>query len=330
MAITVYRWDDTSAPSLTHGAGGIITVLDAVLVNGYGSKAALGWSKPFGTASNVTVYKQPVGTNQRYLRVDAATVGTYHAEARVSSYETMTDMNTGTGKVPTTYQNSNGFLKWVVTENSSAVSPYRWIVIGDTSWFYLITEIYTNNASNDPFGRSYGEATFHFYGDLLDVHGSDAYATCISSYTGYNTSTTSSYWYNNFIDNNITTSSGNQYSLFAHRPISQTGSGALLYRRGFHQLGSDGYGQEEYPNSRGELVSTPVMAYDFYQDGTSLPVERRGVLPSLRYPCHSSYDMYTAGIASLDTVSDGVDDYLIIWYADDYSPSWFPVLFQIT
>lgn len=42
MTVRVYRWDDASAPTLTGQLGSLITLLDAVLVNGYGSKTAAG------------------------------------------------------------------------------------------------------------------------------------------------------------------------------------------------------------------------------------------------------------------------------------------------
>ena len=39
MAVTVYRSTDTGAPALyTDSAGSLITILDACLVNGYGSQ----------------------------------------------------------------------------------------------------------------------------------------------------------------------------------------------------------------------------------------------------------------------------------------------------
>lgn len=59
MPVTVYRSDDVGAPTLTSADGGLITLLDAVLVNGYGAKAAAGWSKPF-SGTNQAIYRNSV------------------------------------------------------------------------------------------------------------------------------------------------------------------------------------------------------------------------------------------------------------------------------
>ncbi|MBQ4836036.1 hypothetical protein [Pseudoalteromonas luteoviolacea] len=51
-AVTLYRWDDESAPQLTSGTySEIIGVIEACLVTGYGSKQPLGWTKLFTEAT---------------------------------------------------------------------------------------------------------------------------------------------------------------------------------------------------------------------------------------------------------------------------------------
>jgi hypothetical protein len=54
----MYRWDDASAPTLTStDLNSIFDVLDACLVNGYGAKASLGWTKPFsGTGKAASLF----------------------------------------------------------------------------------------------------------------------------------------------------------------------------------------------------------------------------------------------------------------------------------
>lgn len=324
MAVTVYRWDDTSAPSLVHGAGGILTILDAVLVNGYGSKVALGWSKPFGTSSNVTVYKQPAGTQQRLLRVDAnGTAGNYYV-AHMSSFETMTDMNTGTGKIPTTGQRSDGYCRWAITYSTSPLSPYRWIIIGDTSWFFLIVEMYTTSTGNDPFQQNLAWTTAAFYGDVADAFGSDAYATALTAAT----LDTGTNYYNYLMSASFTTSAGTQNPLFLHRPIAQTGTGALVRLQNLPNSVPDAV---RYPNDRGKMFFSPYSLIDSYSDASALPAEYRGQPPALRIPWHSVTDLTNAGVSSLDTLSDGVDTYLFMWMKKQYnSGSMDPHLFKIT
>src|SRR5574337_1555206 len=96
MTVNVYRSSDASAPVLTGQAGSLITVLDACLISGYGSKSPAGWVKPY-SGTNLAAYRAATG-NQFYFRVDDS--GT--VEARISGYETMSDVNTGTGQFPTT------------------------------------------------------------------------------------------------------------------------------------------------------------------------------------------------------------------------------------
>ena len=72
MTVIVYRWDDPSAPVLSSpSAGSLIGVLDACLVNGYGSKAAAGWTKAF-SGTKLAAYRQG-GGSMCYLRIDDGT-----------------------------------------------------------------------------------------------------------------------------------------------------------------------------------------------------------------------------------------------------------------
>ena len=61
MTVTVYLSTDASAPTLDGNVGSLITVLDAVLVNGYGAKAAAGWTKAF-SGTNKAAYRNSPST----------------------------------------------------------------------------------------------------------------------------------------------------------------------------------------------------------------------------------------------------------------------------
>lgn len=120
---TIYRSTDASAPTYNPAlAGALITVLDACLVNGYGSQAAAGWTKPF-TGSNLAAYLPPSGI-RNYVRVDStSTTGSYP----IQMYETMSDVNTGThpyasatnDMVPT----GNG-AQWLVAADSRTLMVF--------------------------------------------------------------------------------------------------------------------------------------------------------------------------------------------------------------
>ncbi|MEE2025025.1 hypothetical protein [Alkalimonas mucilaginosa] len=54
--VTVYRWDDPGAPQLSSRTPSeIIDILTKCLVDGYGTKAPLGWTRPFYNASTQAV-----------------------------------------------------------------------------------------------------------------------------------------------------------------------------------------------------------------------------------------------------------------------------------
>lgn len=132
----IYRSDDASAPVLVGNAGGLITVLDACLVNGYGAKAAAGWTKPF-SGTNLAAYLMGTGGTSRrmYLRVD----DTGGPGARIRGFDDMTNVNTGTEPFPTVGQvGGSGIVHW--KSNAANATARPWILIATPWCFYLSTQ----------------------------------------------------------------------------------------------------------------------------------------------------------------------------------------------
>lgn len=130
--------------------------------------AALGWTKPF-SGTNLAAYRSPnpQGT-QCYLRVDdSQTTNT----ARVAGYETMSDINTGTGIFPTVAQVS-GALRWVKS-NAVNSTTRDWIVCGDDRLFYLLTS---------GMGTTPGSIT-QCFGDFVSTKSPDPFACVIVGQT---------------------------------------------------------------------------------------------------------------------------------------------------
>ncbi|HRH29675.1 MAG TPA: hypothetical protein PKV17_12915, partial [Aquabacterium sp.] len=121
MATTVAYPGVGGHSALTSTAGALLAVLDAVLVTGQG------WTKPF-SSGNVAVYKQPAGSNGFYLRVDDS--GTNFARACL--YETMSDVDTGTGQTPTSVQLNGGYYIHKKT-------PGDWIAFAHGGNFHIFT-----------------------------------------------------------------------------------------------------------------------------------------------------------------------------------------------
>ncbi len=161
MPVRYYRWDDQGAPTLNGLSGSLIQVMDAVLINGYGSKSPAGWSKPF-SLGNVSVYQQATRQQKpRYLlRVDDS-YGWY-AEAR--AYERMQDVNTGDNVFPTpSQQTSPGFDKSATSDGT----PRKWIVVADDRTVILAIR-------SDYGSRLYWRVAY--FGDIVTRHSQDVYS----------------------------------------------------------------------------------------------------------------------------------------------------------
>jgi hypothetical protein len=164
-APVVYKSSDSSAPTLDGQAGSLVAVLDACLVNGYGSKSAAGWTKPY-SATNKGVY---LGSAGHYLDVDDSGAGAATTqEANVRGYETMSAVATGTGPFPTTAQAASPGL--YIRKSAAANSTTRgWVLIADGTTFHLFTlPGDTANVYNSfTFGRFYSFKSSDTYRSLI-------------------------------------------------------------------------------------------------------------------------------------------------------------------
>ena len=167
MAVTVYRWDDPDAPVLSNpNAGSLIGVLDACLVDGYTGKTGAGWTKAF-SGTNLAAYRQGAGS-MCYLRVDD---GTGSFKVKMRGYESMTDVNTGTGEFPTTTQLANGVYAAIGTSTTAANKP--WIVVADNKRFYLWVGASLTTAVDISTSTTW-QALF-FFGDIISFRPGDTY-----------------------------------------------------------------------------------------------------------------------------------------------------------
>lgn len=170
MAFTVYKSTDASAPVLSGSNGTLVTLFDSCLVTGYGSKAAAGWTKPF-TGTNKAVFRPPSG-NQFYFRVQDDGPGAGGArDARVTGYEVMTDVDTGTGPFPTALQGVGGIAMQVIRKSNTADATARpWVVVADarTVYWFVLT------------GDSVGFYRTGMWGEIYSVNSvTDNYRTMI-------------------------------------------------------------------------------------------------------------------------------------------------------
>ncbi len=268
MAVTVYRWDDASAPVLSGTAGALTTVLDACLVNGYGSKPAAGWAIAF-TGTNKRVYRAATGS-RAYLRFDDS--GT--ANARVRAAESMTDVDTITGNpCPTDVQISGGGY---LIKSSSADSTARpWVLVADGLRFHLYVG-YNDTTAIGLASTAYRHT--YFFGDIASYLPGDSFnffmilATGSSSSNNYGAATS---------DSNANAQSGH-YILRATDQVTTS----IAYSKGSDKRvsgsGLIGSGGVAYPDP---VTGGMLLSQVFATQPTQLHV--RGRIPGLWAPLHS-------------------------------------------
>lgn len=254
MAVTKKLSTDAGVPTVTNTAGTLITLLDYLLVT------TMGWTKVY-SGTNKGVYRAPTG-NRMYLRVDdSGALG-----ARINSYETMTDVDTGTGPMPTAVQLSGG----VYLPRCSTAGPCKWKFIGNGTYFVLI--INYNIASNYWAACVFGDVFSYKSGDAYNtvLIGESAFASTVSTMQVLNTT-------------NATTSTANHY---AQRSFTQVGSAVLLGKTSDYVkapraiLGGSGGGLP-YPSAvDGGIYLSPLYLNE-------VTVGLRGQLPGLWDPLHA-------------------------------------------
>lgn len=185
--VDVFTSGDASAPQLYGSSGSLVAVLDACLVNGYGSKnpAGYGGAGAWGityTASGKRVYRPSAG-NRFYVRVRDDAGGTGGAkEALIRGAEAWTDVDTvNTGPMPTDAQSALTDHSLIIRKSFTAdsITGRPWIVAADDRTFYLF--ISTGDAANTYLGVMWGD----IYSDLA----SDGYRTMIIARAAENSGT---------------------------------------------------------------------------------------------------------------------------------------------
>lgn len=172
--VRIYKSSDASAPTLSGTAGALLTVLDAILVNGYGSMAAAGWSKPYANSGNQGCYRMATtGNSGHYLNIlDSGPGGAGAAEAQACGFVTMSALGTGTGQFPTVSQLAIGIGNVVIRKSATAdATASNWWCIADDSCFYFVVE------TGDFLSPSW--CTVFFFGDIFSLKSGDAYKSMI-------------------------------------------------------------------------------------------------------------------------------------------------------
>jgi hypothetical protein len=179
-APTVYKSTDDNAPVMNGIAGSLINLLRKCLVDGFGTKAGAGWTLEFlNTAETIAVFRNDsVNGFGKYFRIDD-TYGTY---AKIAAYETMSDIDTGSGRIPG--GDSSSTVYYIVKSVSASTVSRPWIAVADNRSIWFIP--YAGETALS--GTSYIGAAC-FLGDGIPQDTSDSYFGGIVAppSSGYNT-----------------------------------------------------------------------------------------------------------------------------------------------
>lgn len=167
MAFTIYSSSDSGAPTLSGLSGSLLTVLDAVLVNGYGSKSPAGWTKPLPNTGSYGLYRQ--GSGSMYYMFVYESGSAIGAEAFVTGWDSITAITngavTGSNPFPTNSQLNlgsgiaGGAGAVIIRKSSVPTSTSRtWIIFADARTVYIFiktTDVAINNYYAFAFGDFY-------------------------------------------------------------------------------------------------------------------------------------------------------------------------------
>lgn len=249
MTVRVYRSSDSGAPAIGRSLGSLITLLDAVLVNGYGVKAGLGWTKAYSDV-NKAMYRQGAGSAGRYLYVDDSVNVDYANVRGVCFPASITDINRDAFGGTTAYFNK---------------PDASWAVVGNEKFFYLFI-------SRAGWGPYYQGVCF---GDIASFAANDAGRTLLIHADYITGSALPAYDYLVRVD----TSTLSNHSMAG----GLQSTGALTGGLGKAVMAPAI--TMNYPAAVGGLLYAPLVIHHG-TGGLSAGVELRGMLPGAYRPLH--------------------------------------------
>lgn len=269
MAFKLYRWDDASAPVLHGLAGSMIAVLKACLVDGYGAKAAAGWSITMSDGPPIynAVFRNNTagGGFGSYFAIldDGSSTVSGGVSARIRMWEAVTAYDTGT---------NGATYKFFRKSGSAASTAKPWVVIADDRFCYVF--IWYANTTLDIYDAT---GQVYWFGDGVPFNTSDIYFSLVAGATA-----TASNPSTNSVSIPSATTGTFQH---AQRPMSQTGafnSPLILCGQPLSStFGSTNFGYSTFP-----FMGKKILARPWVNDASAYSI--RGWLPGLFVPFHYS------------------------------------------
>lgn len=289
MGVKVYFSSDAGAPSLTGEVGTLVGLLKKCLVDGYGTKAPLGWEGMYNGDYTRAAFRAPAGT-RFWLHVDDTGPSAQGARlARFVGYEGIGGLDANGDPIeplyrfPTVEQRSFGCPVAKSTLLSS--DAVNWLLVGDEQAFYL----WVAWSSNLLYASThYGGC---FFGDVASYRADDAYHCAIVG--SYNTEGAVEYprhsggVVNTLLGQGSTAFSAAQTGHYLARGWDQAAPSIPFGKMG--DLGvTASWGRQPgypYPNpADGAMLVVPVVV-----SSVGPALTQRGLMPGLYQPLHQQH-----------------------------------------
>lgn len=171
--LRMFSSGDTGAPIITGSVtGSLVNMLGKVLVDGYGTTAPAGWTRPLAESGSCAVFRQGTGSMMTlYVRDNASGTGGTR-EARITGFESVTVISssfvTGSNSFPSASQagsagsqpaspgglNQSGYLIARVTATADTTAR-PWLVFADSRSMYCF--IFTGDNAANQLAFSFGD-----------------------------------------------------------------------------------------------------------------------------------------------------------------------------
>lgn len=170
MASVLRESTDDSAPILTNTAGSLTALLKVVLVEGYGTQPPLGFSVVYeDILTNTLVLRGNSGT-RFFIKIEDNLSDKSYQLARVFTYESMSDINTGYAACPPRIVTDFNYIVKSQYDNTSF--HMEWKIIGDDKGFWLLIRTLEPNYADTGYGLLWVP---HYIGDYTPTDISNKY-----------------------------------------------------------------------------------------------------------------------------------------------------------
>lgn len=169
----VYRSTDAGAPVQTGQTRSLIDVWNAILVTGYGTTVAAGWSKPYDDGVDEACFRQGSSgsANRSYLRVLENSHAFNADSCRLTGYETMSAVATGTNPFPNSVDNCQFWTahQTGITSNPGAVP---WLCLADARTFMYFNRPHLDTGQTHRWNGM-------LFGDFFPYDPAEQYHQCV-------------------------------------------------------------------------------------------------------------------------------------------------------